>query len=223
MLRDRRRARGRPRPGPLRAIHQHSHLARQQHYHRTYLPKRNRQGTPRRLSGKDSADYPSHHRRNQAQREAAGQHRQVRFRDYRNRRNRGRHRIAPVHRERAPATLGARQEVHMHTPHLCALHTRCQGAENQAYTALGEAAAIGGYPARHPDSPHREGHTGSHAPQGGPVLQRRPRLRYPVDRRAHHLRGAHQDARAKTRRDYPAQDRHPIQRRARHGQVESIS
>ena len=124
-----------------------------------------------------------------------------RRRDRRDRRHRGRHRVAAVPRGHPPVPpRGGQGERTLHPPHARAVHRRRRRGEDQAHAALGARADGDRHPARHPHLPQRATAGGGRQAQDRPVLQRRLRQRDREPRRADHLRDPALVSRAGARR-----------------------
>ncbi len=204
MLRDRGRTGNRPRPWSLRALHQHAHLTGQQRHIRPHFPERHRQGAPWRLSWQDSADHTAYHRRDQARHQDPWRNRPIRLRHHRDRRHRGRHRVAPVSGKRQTAPLGAWTRQRDGAPHLRALPPRGQRTQDKTHPTLCQAAAAARHTARHTCAPNRKGRPGTDESQDSTILQRSFRRRDPVDGLPLDLRRAADATFAAPRRDRDA-------------------
>ena len=170
-VRHRRRGRDRPRPGPLRALHQRGDLAQEQPHHRPGVPVRDREGEARRLPGLHGAGHPAHHRRDQGRHPRRG--RRLRRGDRRDRRNRWRHRVAAFPRGDPPVPPGRRtRQRHQRARHARAVPGRHRRAQDQAHPALGQGAALDRNPARRAGVPGGPPPPRGDAPQDRALLQR---------------------------------------------------
>ena len=147
---------------------------------------------------------PAHHRRDQAAHRADRRVERRRLRHHRDRRDRGRHRVAAVPRGDPPVPGRRRAPaLHVHPPHARPLHRPRGRAEDQAHAALGQRAA-----------PHRHRARHAHVPLRGLALAGDPQedraVREPAGRgdrlrvrRRRHLQGAAHLPRAGRRRLHP--------------------
>ena len=127
-------ARDRPRPRPLRALHQHGHDAQQQLDDRQDLPVGHPEGAPRRLPRPHRAGHSAHHQRDQGRDPRGREGRRRRAR--RDRRHGRRHREPAVPRSDPPVPPGRRPRQHaLHPPDAGAVHRRRRRAEDQADAA----------------------------------------------------------------------------------------
>ena len=153
-LRHRRRRGDRPRPRPLRALHQHGGDAQQQLDHRQDLPVGHPEGAARRLPRPHRAGHPAHHQRDQGQHPSAARGRRRAAR--RDRRHGRRHREPAVPRSHPPVPPGRRPREHaLHPPDARAVHRLGRRAEDEADAAQRPRPAVDRHPARRAALPDR--------------------------------------------------------------------
>ncbi len=145
-----------------------------------------RQGTPRRLSGRDRAGDPARNRRDQAVR--AGRYRGAGFRAVRIRRHRRRYRGAALHRGDSPAAQRTAARADGRDPRYAgALYQGGGRAEDKADPALGPRTDQPWRAARYVAVPLRTSAARQRAPQDRAVLQCADRGGHPRARRQQHL------------------------------------
>ena len=150
-------ARDRPRPRPLRAVHQRPADPRLQLHDRQDLPlghQKEREG--KLLRGEDRPGHPPRHRRDQGRRSSSLADRRRRRRHHRDRRHRRRHRGPAVPGGDPPVRPRRRpRELPLHPPDARPLPQGRGRAEDQADPALRRRPPPDRHPARHPDLPDR--------------------------------------------------------------------
>ena len=153
----RRRRGDRPRPRPLRALHQRRADPREQPHQRPGLPDGAREGAPRRISRQDRAGDPARHRRNQAPHpRAAASNPEADVLHHRNRRHHRRHRGPAVSRGHPPVRArGRARTTSLSSTSPRAVHQGRRRAEDQAHPAIRRQAARNRHPAAGPHLPHR--------------------------------------------------------------------
>ena len=132
------------------------------------------QGAARRLSRRDGAGDPAHHRCDQGGDHA--RYRRARFRAGRDRRHGRRHREPALPRSDPPARQRARAGARdVRASDAGAVHPLGRRAEDQADAALGEGAAERRHPAADAALPLRPADPGKRAAQDRAILQRASR------------------------------------------------
>ena len=110
---------------------------------------------------------------------------------HRDRRHRGRHRVAAVPRGHPPVPGRRRPaQLHVRPPHARALRGPRRRGQDQADPALGQRAAAHRHPARHAPVPLRAGAGAGHPQEDRPVRVAAHRGRGLGPRRRQHLQGA---------------------------------
>ena len=150
-----RRQRDRPRPGPLRTVHQQPAEPPLELHHRPDLPVGDPEGAAGRVLGPDRAGHPPHHQRDQGGLEQAGRP-GGRRRHHRDRRHGGRHREPAVPGGHPPVLARRGQgELPLHPPDVGPLPEGGCRAEDQAHATFRGPVAADRHPARHSRLPHR--------------------------------------------------------------------